>query len=316
MKITALAGGVGGAKLADGLALALPNPADLTVIVNTGDDMDFLNVRICPDLDTVCYTLSGLGNPVTGWGRDADTYHMLEEIDRLGGPTWFRLGDRDFATHVERTRRLSSGDSLSKITADFCRAWKIAAHIIPMTDRSVATRVYTKTGEVLAFQEYFVHRHCEPEVTGFDFAGIDAAIPAPGVIEAIQEADFIVICPSNPWVSIDPILSIPGVQNAIKSKIVVAVSPLIGGKAVKGPVAKMYSELGLTPTAKSVAKHYHEILNGFILDQVDQAECTEINGWGIMSMVSDIMMLNREDRRRLAMEVIDFAIRIGGLTHL
>ncbi|HNO85721.1 MAG TPA: 2-phospho-L-lactate transferase, partial [Anaerolineales bacterium] len=247
MKITALAGGVGGAKLAHGLAQILPSQ-DLTIIVNTGDDFEHLGLSICPDLDTVCYTLAGLANPETGWGRVNETWNTIANIEKLGGPNWFRLGDQDIATHLERTRRLKGGETLSQITKDFCKAWGIQPTILPMTDAPVRTIVDSDEGE-LAFQEYFVHRQCGPKVKGFQFDGVEAAEPAFGVREAVESADAIIICPSNPWVSVDPILRVI----PLPKKKIVAVSPIIGGKTVKGPAAKMYAELGIEPSALAVA---------------------------------------------------------------
>ena len=206
LKIVALAGGVGGAKLAHGLAQVLP-PDDLTVIVNTGDDFEHYGLYICPDLDTVCYTLAGLANLETGWGRMSETWNVIENAEKLGGPTWFRLGDRDLGTHLERTRRLKDGQTLSQVTNDFCKAWGIQHTVVPISDQPVRTIVKTEEGD-LPFQEYFVHRRCEPRVTGFRFEGVEQAQPAPKAREAIQSADAIVICPSNPWVSIDPILRV------------------------------------------------------------------------------------------------------------
>ncbi|HLF88511.1 MAG TPA: 2-phospho-L-lactate transferase, partial [Anaerolineales bacterium] len=254
MKVVALAGGVGGAKLADGLAQILP-PKNLTVIVNTGDDFEHFGLKICPDLDTVCYTLAGMANPVTGWGLAGETWNALEAIGTLGGSGWFRLGDRDLGTHLERTRRLRSGQSLSQITRDFCRAWGVQPVVLPMSDDPVPTIVQTDEGE-LAFQEYFVRRQCHPRVRGFHFEGVQHARAAPGMLEVIEGADLIVICPSNPWVSVDPILAIPGVREALtpspspstRGGRIVAVSPIIAGQAVKGPAAKMYAELGVEPS--------------------------------------------------------------------
>jgi LPPG:FO 2-phospho-L-lactate transferase len=230
MRVLALAGGVGGAKLADGLAQALL-PEELTIVVNTGDDFKHLGLYICPDLDTVCYTLAGIANPATGWGRANETWKALESVGALGGPTWFRIGDRDLGLHLERTRRLEAGEQLSQI---------------------------------LPFQEYFVHRQCHPRVSGFRFADVKQAHPAPGVLAAMREADLVVICPSNPWVSVDPILSIPGVRPTIDGQLVVAVSPIVGGQAIKGPAAKMYAELGIEPSALAVARHYGELLEAFM----------------------------------------------------
>lgn len=297
MKITALAGGVGGAKLAHGLAQILP-PEDLTVIVNTGDDFEHLGLYICPDIDTVCYTLAGLANMETGWGRAGETWKTIENIERLGGPGWFRLGDQDFGTHLERTRRLKEGQSLTKIIKDFCQAWGIQHAVLPMTDSPVRTMVDSDEGE-LAFQEYFVHRRCEPKVKGFRFDGVEFARPADGVNDALDSADAIVICPSNPWVSVDPILKvIPKI-----SKPVVAVSPIIGGKTVKGPAAKMYSELGIEPSAIAVARHYGDLLSGYVLDDIDAGLSDKIEA---RTLVTNTLMNNLTDRARLATDVLHF----------
>jgi LPPG:FO 2-phospho-L-lactate transferase len=304
MKIVALAGGVGGAKLAHGLAQTLP-PEDLTVIVNTGDDFEHLGLTICPDLDTVCYTLAGLANPETGWGRVNETWNTIANIERLGGPGWFRLGDQDMGTHIERTRRLKEGQPLSKITRDFCKAWGVRATILPMSDSPVRTMVDTDEGE-LAFQEYFVHRRCEPKVKGFRFDGVDVAEPAPGVREAIESADAIVFCPSNPWVSVDPILKVLSSKAWGEGKPVVAVSPIIGGQTVKGPAAKMYAELGIEPSALAVARHYRNIITGFVLDKVDERLEKEVHRLNIKTQVTDTLMKDLTDRARLALDVLHF----------
>ena len=301
MKITALAGGVGGAKLAHGLSLILP-PEDLTVIVNTGDDFEHLGLNISPDLDTVCYTLAGLANPETGWGRVNESWNAFANIEKLGGPAWFRLGDSDLATHLERTRRLKEGKPLSQITKEFCEAWNVNPTVLPMTDSPVRTMVETEEGE-LAFQEYFVHRRCEPRVKGFRFDGVDVAEPAPGAKEALQSADAVIFCPSNPWVSIDPILRVVKQIN----KPVVAVSPIIGGEAVKGPAAKMYRELGIEPSALAVAEHYRTILKGFVLDNADRAFIEQVESMKVKIRAADTLMKNVEDRARLAQDVLHFA---------
>jgi len=300
MKIVALAGGVGGAKLAHGLAQILP-PEDLTVIVNTGDDFEHLGLTICPDLDTVCYTLAGLANPETGWGRQNETWNTISNIEKLGGPNWFRLGDQDFGTHLERTRRLKEGQSLSQVTKDFCKAWGIKQTVLPMSDSPVRTMVNTDEGE-LAFQEYFVHRHCEPRVKGFRFDGVEGVQPAIGAREAIESAQAIVICPSNPWVSIDPILAVTGVRPKLAGKSVIAVSPIIGGQTVKGPAAKMFFELGIQPTALAVANHYGKLLSGFVLDTVDENLGKEIS---IPLRITNTLMKIQDDRRRLAQDVLN-----------
>ncbi len=311
MNILALAGGVGGAKLAHGLAQILP-PEDLTIVVNTGDDFEHLGLSISPDLDTVCYTLAGLANPETGWGRAGETWNAMTNLKRLGAPDWFNLGDSDFATHIERTRRIKAGQPLSQVTRDFCKAWGVQHTVLPMSDDPVRTMVDTDEGE-LPFQEYFVHRHCEPRVKSFRFDGLSTASPAPGVREALESADAIVICPSNPWVSIDPILAIlaltppsaplsrssgegPGVR-------AVAVSPIIGGQAVKGPAAKMFSELGIEPSIQAVANHYENLLNGIVVDSLDSNLAKQIR---IPTLVTNTLMRSNADRARLAQETLQF----------
>ena len=304
MKVVALAGGVGGAKLVDGLARVLPSE-HLTVIVNTGDDFEHVGLTICPDLDTVVYTLAGVANPQTGWGRAGETWSFLETLGELGGPTWFRLGDKDLALHVERTRKLRSGWTLSEFTQYVCERFDIGVRVLPMSDDPVRTIVATQEGE-LPFQEYFVAKRCEPIVRGFRFQGVELAKPAPAVAEALSSADAIVFCPSNPWVSLDPILAIPGIQPAIQTKTVVGVSPIIGGRAIKGPADKMYRELGITPSALAVAEHYHQILTGFVCDQEDHLLAEEIRQLGLRILVSNTVMRGVEDRRQLAQEIVAF----------
>lgn len=306
MKIVALAGGVGGAKLAHGLAQVLP-PEDLTVIVNTGDDFEHYGLYICPDLDTVCYTLAGIANPETGWGRANETWNAIENSSKLGGLDWFKLGDKDLGTHLERTRRLEEGYSLSQITRDFCKAWGIQHTVLPMSDKPVRTFVETEEGE-LAFQEYFVHRRCEPRVKGFWFDGVEQAEPVRGAREAIQAADAVIICPSNPWVSIDPILRVlspllSGERSGVRS---VAVSPIIGGQAVKGPAAKMYRELGIEPSALAVAKHYQGLVTDFVLDHIDEQLNESVKGLSMRTYVTNTLMKSHEDRKRLATDLLKF----------
>jgi LPPG:FO 2-phospho-L-lactate transferase len=308
LPIVALAGGVGGAKLAHGLAQVLP-PEDLTVIVNTGDDFEHLGLNISPDLDTVCYTLAGLANPVTGWGRANESWQVIENIEKLGGPTWFRLGDRDLGTHLERTSRLRHGETLSQITKAFCAAWGVGPTVLPMSDQPVHTIVDTHEDGKLAFQDYFVRLHCEPRVLGFRFDGIEGAQPAPGVVEALQAAKALIVCPSNPWVSIDPILAVTQLRSAKQRPPVIAVSPIIGGQAVKGPAAKMYAELGIQPSALAVAKHYQGLLDGFVLDQVDADQENEIQALGIQTLVTDTLMKNLSDRVRVAEDVLHLTRR-------
>jgi len=313
LKVLALAGGVGGAKLAAGLAQTLP-PADLIVVVNTGDDFQHFGLRISPDLDTVCYTLAGLANPDTGWGRAGESWTVMEAVSLLGGPSWFQLGDRDLGTHLERTRRLQEGQPLSQITRHFCQAWGVLPTVLPMSDDPVATMVHTAQG-VLPFQEYFVHLRCEPQVTGFHFEGLHQARPAPGVLEAIQQADLVVICPSNPWVSIAPIVELPGIKPALQGLPVVAISPIIAGQAVKGPAAKMYRELGIQPSAAAVAAHYGSqidggLLSGFVIDTQDAAQAQLIASAGLAVLVTETLMLDAAGRRRLAGKVLEFVNKL------
>ena len=315
MKIVALAGGVGGAKLADGLAQLLP-PEDLTIVVNTGDDFEHLGLYISPDVDTVCYTLAGLANPETGWGRAGETFHALEDIHRLGGPDWFRIGDKDLATHLERTRRLKEGQTLSQVTRDFCKAWGVRHTVLPMSDQPVRTLVDTVEYGELPFQEYFVHRKCEPRVKGFRFAGSESTRPAPGVLEALEAAEAVVFCPSNPWVSIDPILALTpfpspatrerGAGGGVRA---VGISPIIAGKTVKGPAAKMYAELGIQPSALAVAEHYRGLLTHFVLDRQDAGLEDAVRQLDMTPLVTDTLMKTRQDRRRLAQDVLNL-IRI------
>jgi LPPG:FO 2-phospho-L-lactate transferase len=307
MKIVALAGGVGGAKMVDGIYRCTPQ-VELTVIVNIGDDFRHYGLHISPDLDTVCYNLAGMENSETVWGRAAENWDTMEQLKVLGGPDWFLLGNLDLATHLERTRRLEAGEPLSKITEDFCRIWGITARVLPATDSLVPTLVETDQ-DLLAFQEYFVRLASEPEVKGFQFPEVERSRPAPGVLEAIQEADWVLICPSNPWVSIDPILAVPGIRSAMESKPVLGVSPIIGGKAVKGPAAKMYNEMGIQPSAKAVATHYRDLLDGFVIDDLDwdhwQRTLSQ-EGDKLELFSTDILMRSRADRVSVAERIIAF----------
>ena len=305
MKVVALAGGVGGAKLADGLAQVLP-PESLTIVVNTGDDFEHLGLHISPDLDTVCYTLAGLANRTTGWGRADETWRFLEALEAFGGPTWFRLGDRDLALHHERTRRLAAGERLSNVTRALAASMGVEAAVLPMTDDAVQTMVLTEEDEI-PFQVYFVARACGPPVRGFRFAGAETAHPAAGVLEALAEADVIVLCPSNPWVSLDPILAVPGVRQAVGRGVAVGVSPIIGGQALKGPAAKMFRELGIEPSARAVAEHFQGLLSGMVLDLEDAPDAARVEAGGLRALATRTVMKGRSARRRLAEEVLDFA---------
>jgi LPPG:FO 2-phospho-L-lactate transferase len=306
MSVLALAGGVGGAKLAEGLAAILP-PGELTVAVNVGDDFEHLGLHISPDIDTVTYTLAGLANKEQGWGLEGETWNFIAALERLGGESWFRLGDQDIATHIERTRRLKS-ETLSAITADFARRLGIRQTIVPVSDDPVRTMVRTDQG-LLAFQDYFVRLRCAPRVEGLEFPGIDATRPSARFLAAVVKPDLraIVVCPSNPFLSILPILSIPGVRETLAQRQapLVAVSPIIGGQAVKGPAAKIMDELGFAVSSTGVAGFYGPLVDGFIIDTVDGQLAVEIGGPEVR--VSDTMMRNADDRRRLATEVLAFA---------
>lgn len=304
--VLALSGGVGGAKLALGLARVLP-PGALTVVANTGDDFEHLGLSISPDLDTLTYALAGIDNPVTGWGRRDETWSFMETLAEIGGETWFKLGDRDLALHVERTRRLRDGEILSSITADVTQRLGIASRILPMSDDRVRTMVQTRDG-LMAFQRYFVERQCAPEVTGFMFDGADAAAPHPGILTALRNPRLraVVICPSNPYISIDPILAVPGLRAALRSAAapVVAVSPIIAGRAVKGPTAKMMQELGLSVDARTIADHYADMLDGYVVDSADAHLAEALD---VPVLATPTLMQSLDDREALARAVLDFA---------
>lgn len=292
----------------DGLAGVLP-PEDLSVIVNTGDDFEHLGLTICPDLDTVTYTLAGLANPDTGWGRRDESWSFLDALRTLGGPTWFKIGDRDLALHIERTRRLRAGEPLSAVTRTLCEHLGVSIQVLPMSDQPVRTRVLTDGGE-LGFQQYFVERACEPAVRGFRFEGADRAAPAPGVLEVLRAADLVVFCPSNPWVSLDPILSISGIRTAIEAKPSIGVSPIVGGKAIRGPAAKIFGELGIEPTALAVAEHFRALLGALVIDLSDAQLAEPIARLGVEPFVAQTVMLDRLARIALARKVLEFAAEL------
>jgi LPPG:FO 2-phospho-L-lactate transferase len=310
MKLVALAGGVGGAKFADGLAraLRLSQGSRLTVIVNTGDDFDWMGLRICPDLDTVMYTLAGLANPQTGWGIEGDTAEALGMLGRLGGETWFHIGDRDLAVHLRRTQLLRDGERLSDVTEALARSLGIGpgVRILPMTDADVSTVVETGEG-ALAFQDYFVRRAWQPEVLRIIFRGAERARPTAEVLDALDDADLVVLCPSNPFVSVDPILALDGVRARLRENRTIAVSPLIGGQAVKGPAAKMFRELGMEPTVLAVARRYADVLDGYVMDRADASQQADVEQLHMRVLVTDVLMRDPADRARLAREVIEFA---------
>ncbi len=308
-RVVALSGGVGGAKLALGLSRVVPTE-DLLLVANTGDDFEHLGLTICPDIDTLTYTLSGLANPELGWGRHDETWSFMETLGAIGGVTWFRLGDRDLALHVERTHRLALGESLSAITDDVRTRLGVGPRLLPMSDDRVRTRVRTDAGWI-DFQDYFVRQQCRPVVRELAFSGVEQARAQPEFLAALDEPDLraVVICPSNPFISIEPILALPGVRAALAAckAPVIAVSPIIGGRAVKGPTAKMLAELGTEPSAYAVAARYGDIIDGYVLDHEDAADVGAIRA---RAMLARTLMIDLQDRDELARVVLSLADEI------
>ena len=313
MKVLALAGGVGGAKLAAGLEAALP-PGDLSVVVNTADDFDLWGLRICPDLDTVMYTLAGIANPETGWGIAGESFGALEMLARYGEDTWFKLGDRDLATHVLRTTKLRSGEPLTRITADLSGALGVESAMLPMCDEPVATVLDTPDGP-LEFQEYFVRRRQRDEVLGMRLQGVRDARPTEAVLKALAGADLVVLCPSNPVVSIGPILAVPGMREALASSSApkIAVSPIVGGRALKGPADRMLASLGHEVSAVGVSRMYEGLVSGMVIDGVDDGERLGIEALGMRVLVTAVIMRDEPDRVRLAREVLGFSAGLVAL---
>lgn len=309
LKIVALAGGVGGAKLAHGLSMVLP-PENLSIIINTGDDFTHLGLEISPDVDTVMYTLAGMANPDTGWGLLNESWNTLEGLRDLGGPTWFQVGDLDLATHLTRTTLKNEGYTLSEIMQKFSKKWGIKVKVFPMCDEPVRTVVHTQDGRCLPFQEYFVKEKYQPCIEKFCFEGIEDAKPIVEVTENIEKADLVVICPSNPWVSIDPILMVGDMRNRLRSKIVIAVSPIVGDKALKGPAAKMYTEMGIKPGVEAVAEHYKDFLTSLVIDTQDKEKVENLIQLGIIPYVTQTIMRNDLDRKDLAEAIIELGLSL------
>ena len=307
MKITALAGGIGASKFLLGLASVLP-PEDITIIANTGDDIELFGLRVCPDIDTVTYTLGGVINPVTGWGLGGDTFECLQGLKRYGEDTWFNLGDRDLATHILRTHKLRQGISLSEVTDRIRRGFGVKSTILPMTDAYTPTRIKTDNGE-MHLQEYFVRRRCEPRVVDISFDNIEHAKPAAGVKNAILNADLVILCPSNPFISIGPILAVPGIRGMLSETeaTVIAITPIIGGKAMKGPAADMLRDLGYEVSAAAVAKIYCDFLDVFVLDEVDAELQAEIKANGPRVITTNTAMNTAEEKAELARNVVEAA---------
>jgi len=303
----AITGGIGGAKLGLGL-INLLRPEQLSLVVNTADDFEHLGLHVSPDVDTLMYTLAGVNNTETGWGRRDESWNFMKSLAELGGETWFALGDRDLAVNVERTHRLRQGQTLSQVTAAFCEALGVAHEILPMTDDPVSTRVLTTRGE-MSFQDYFVRERCEPAVTGFRFDGVDRARLNPRIASSLDSPELagVILCPSNPFVSLGPILALPGMLERLQAcpAPVVAVSPVVGGSAIKGPTVKMMTELSLPNSATWVAEHYRSFLDGFILDRVDAGLVAEVESLGMRTRVINTVMVTLEDRIELARECLD-----------
>lgn len=309
--VLALAGGVGGGKFCRGLTAVLP-PEQLAIAVNTDDDFVHLGLHISPDIDSVLYALADLNDPERGWGLAGETWNFMSAMERLGGETWFGLGDRDLATHMMRTQELAAGRTLSEVTALLARRLGIAPAVIPMSDDPVQSIVETDEG-ALDFQDYFVRRQCQPTFRGVTFRGTAQAKPSGALRSAIDRAQAIVIAPSNPFVSIDPILAVPGIKDLLckPGRPVVAVSPIVGGKAVKGPLGKMLGELGAEPSALGVARHYGRMVDGWIIDTVDGNLAPTIEALGCRVKVCDTMMRTLDDKRRVAHDAVEFAFELA-----
>jgi LPPG:FO 2-phospho-L-lactate transferase len=308
--LAALAGGVGAARFLRGLVQVVP-PEDITVVVNTGDDDWFHGLLICPDLDTVTYTLAGAENTETGWGLAGETFGAMEAIRRYGSHTWFRLGDRDLATHLFRTERLRDGAALSTIAAEVAHAWGVPSRLLPMSDDAISTRidVRARDGSVteLHMQEWFVRERAEPPVVAVRFDGVDRAAPAPGVLEALEQAETVVVCPSNPVISIGPILAVPGVRDTLRARRdhVVGVSPIIAGAPVKGPADRLMDPLGMEVSCVGVARAYRDFCSALVIDAGDAGRAREVDALGVHAVVTDTLMRDARVAAALARNALD-----------
>ncbi len=304
--IMALAGGVGGAKLVLGLSQLLP-PGELSVVGNTGDDLELYGLRICPDLDTLMYTLAGLANPQTGWGIGGDTFNCLEMLQGYGETTWFNLGDRDLATHIWRSSQLKQGRPLSSVTHRMCRALGLQTRIFPMAEEYTPTQILTERG-LLHLQEYLVRERCQPRILGVQYQDIEAAVPPGELLQALRGAEAVIICPSNPFISIGPILAVPGIKETLisNSAPVVAVTPIVSGEAIKGPAACMLQDLGKPVSALGVAQIYQGLADMFVLDQRDDTLREDIEQLGMEVRTTDTLMTSLEEKTRLAGEILEW----------
>ena len=312
-RMVVLSGGVGGAKLVLGLAHCLP-PDRLLVIANTADDFCHLGMHVSPDIDTVVYTLAGLADNERGWGLAGETWNFMKAIERLGYETWFNIGDQDLATHVSRTRRMRAGETLTDVTRALSRSFGVKTPILPMTDDPVATFVDTDSGR-MAFQHYFVRERCEPKVKGFHFDGLASAAINPAIANAAATGTIgaVIIAPSNPFVSVDPILGVPGMRETLAAVPGprIAVSPIVGGAAIKGPAAKMMRELDMPATALAVAQHYSGFLDAMVIDEQDQDQEADIRGLGLDVLVTRTVMQSLDDRKALARDCLHLAAAIA-----
>lgn len=302
--VVALAGGVGAARFLDGLTRVI-DPERVYIIGNTGDDAEIHGLHISPDLDTVMYTLAGVANPLHGWGIRGDSFRCLEALGRLGADTWFRLGDLDLATHLHRTERLRQGATLSEVTSRIAAALKVRSQLVPMSNERVRTRICTPKGE-LEFQAYFVKRRARDRVTAMRFEGASEAAPAPGLLEAIEKAEAIILCPSNPFISIGPILAVPGIREALQRKRekVAAISPIVGGRALKGPAAKMMKSMNLRAAASEVAKLYVDFTSVFVMDEMDRKQAAQVEALDMRPVVTNTIMRGLRERKALARVVV------------
>jgi len=307
--LVSLAGGVGAARFLNGLVRAVP-PTDVVAIVNTADDEEFHGLYVSPDLDSVTYTLAGASNAAQGWGLEGETFATLDALGRYGVDTWFRLGDKDLATHLFRTERLRAGASLTEVTAEITRAWDLGLALLPMTDDRVRTRITVErpggATEEIAMQRWFVGERAESPVVSVRFDGADAARPAPGVLEALRTADTIVICPSNPVISIGPILAVPGIRDALvaRRERVIAISPIVGGAPVKGPADRLMGPLGIEVSCVGVARAYREICSTLVIDAVDEQLASQVEAEGVRAIVTDTMMRSPEIATQLARQTL------------
>lgn len=309
LKVVALAGGVGGAKLARGLRLVL-GAGQLSLVVNTGDDFNCMGLPISPDLDSVCYGIAALNDPVRGWGLADESWSVFEQLRTLGGQDWFRLGDKDLATHLMRAYYLQNGLRLTEATARLCRSWGIETAVLPMADCPCPTKIQLRDGRVLPFQEYFVKEACKPEVEAILLPAQEKIKTTQPVSEALQDCDLVIFCPSNPWLSIDPILNIAEIRRLVARKPVVAVSPFIGGKAVKGPAAKLALELGHGTDTQALIRHYEGLLGAVLCDRQDLPRAAEKDGQGIILKGSDTLMKNDQDKCRVARQALELGLEL------